>query len=151
MAATPPRRRIAAASGLLVPGLAFASVSAYVALGYGGGCGTGATPATTGGCAGSNAGVAVVAFPAAVICIVLGASLLRGSRWTRWPAVGVGAVLATVSAAAALAGAVALGGDGTDVKGALAVGLVGVAFAVICALPAVLLPGQRGEQVFPPA
>ena len=144
------RRRLVAASGLLVPGLAFAIVSAYVTLGYGSGCSTGSTPAHAGGCAGSNAGVAVVAFPAAVVCIVLGAALLRGARWARWPAVGVGAVLATVTAAGALAGGMALGGDGSDVAGAVAVGLGGLALAGICALPAVLLPGERGAEAFPP-
>jgi hypothetical protein len=144
------RRRLVAACGLLVPGLAFAIVSAYVALGYGTGCNTGSTPAHTASCAGSNAGVAVVAFPAAVVCIVLGAAVLRGARWARWPAVGVSAVLATVTAAGSLAGGMALGGDGSDVTGALAVGLGGVAFAGICALPALLLTGDRGAQVFPP-
>jgi len=142
-----PRRRVAAA-GLLVPGLAFTTISAYVALGYGGGCSTGSTPAHGGGCAGDAAGVAVVTFPAAVVCIVLAAALLRGSRWARWPAVIVGAVLATMTAAGALAGAMATGGD--DVRGAVAVGIVGLVLAAVCVLPAALLTGERGAECFPP-
>jgi len=131
------RRRLAVA-GLLVPGLACTIVSAYVVLGYGGGC------------AADTAGVAVVTFPAAVVCVVLAAALLRGARWTRWPAVIVSAVLATVVAAGALAGAMAMGGDGSDVRGAFGVGIVGVVLAAFCVLPAALLTGERGAECFPP-
>lgn len=134
---------------MLLPGLAFAFVSAYVVLGFGGGCGTTTTPAHTGGCAGNTADVAVATFPGAVLCLLFGAALVRGSRWARWASVVLSAVLATVVAAGALAGTVALGGDGSDVRGAIAVGVVGVAFAAVCALPAVLLPGERGAEAFP--
>ena len=137
------RRRVVAALGMLVPGLGFVVVSAYVALGYGGGCGGG------GGCAGNTAEVAVVTFPGAVLCLVLGAAVLRGQRWARWPAVVMGGALATVVAAGALAGVVAMGGDGSDVRGAIAVGLVGVALAAICALPSLLLSGEQGANSFP--
>ena len=140
---------------MLVPGLAFAVSSAYVVLSPPGGCTFAATRATaapaTGGCAANAAGVAAVTFPLAVICILVAAGVLRGSRWARWPAVGLGAVLATVTAAAALAGVVALGGDGAEVKGAVILGVVGVAIAAACALPAILLAGERGAAVFPPA
>jgi len=152
---TPPpslrtgRRRLAAA-GLLVPGLAFTIVSAYVLLCFGGGCCT-CTPAHSGGCAADTAGVAVVTFPAAVVCVVLAAALLRGARLTRWASVIVGAVLATMTAAGALAGAMAMGGDGSDVRGAFGVGIVGVVLAAFCVLPAALLTGERGAECFPPA
>jgi hypothetical protein len=136
--------------GLLIPGLAFAAVSAYVVLGFGSGCGGSATPAQTGGCAGNTADVAVVTFPAAVVCVILGAALLRGSRWARWPAVGFGGVLATVVAASAVAGLAAMAGDGSDIAGGIAVGLAGLALAAICALPSILLAGERGAAAFPP-
>jgi cytochrome bd-type quinol oxidase subunit 2 len=136
--------------GLLVPGGVLALVSAYVVLGGGGGCtATGGTPQHTGSCAGNAAEVAVITFPLAVLCLVLCAAVLRGARWSRWPAVVVGAVLATITAAAALAGVTAMGGDGSDVPGAIAVGLCGLALAAFSALPPVLLSGERGAQAFP--
>jgi hypothetical protein len=143
------RRRLAAAVGLLLPGALLASLSVYLVLGTGGGCST-SNPAHTGSCAASGADVAVITFPAALACIVIGAGVLRGARWSRWPAVAAGAVLATVVAAAAVAGMAALGGDGSDVRGAVLVGLAGLALAVVCALPAALLPGERGAEAFPP-
>jgi len=150
LAATPRRRRrIVAAAGLLVPALLLAMVSAYVVLGFGAGCGDG-TPAHTGSCAGSSADVAVVTFPIALVCAVLGAAVLRGARWSRWPAVVSGAVLATVVTAGALAGVVAIGADGTDTRGAVVLGVLGLALAAVCAMPAALLSGARGAAAFPP-
>ena len=141
---------------MLVPGLAFAVTSAYVVLSPPGGCTfaaapTASAPPATGGCAANAAGVAAVTFPLAVVCILVAAGVLRGSRWARWPAIGLGAVLATVTGAGTLAGVVALGGDGTEIKGAVILGVVGVAIAAACALPAILLAGERGAAVFPPA
>jgi hypothetical protein len=144
------RRRLLAAAGMLVPGAAFAAISAYVVLGFGGGCGANSTPASTGGCAGNTADVAIATFPGAVLCLVLAAGLLRGSRWARWPAVGLGAVLATVVAAGAVAGLAAMAGDGSDIGGGIAVGLAGLALAGICALPPALLAGARGAEAFAP-
>jgi hypothetical protein len=143
------RRRVAAAIGLLLPGAILASVSVYVALGFGGGCGT-SSATHTGPCAGNGGDVAVVTFPAALVCIGLGGGVLRGAHWSRWPAVVVGAVLATVVAAGAVAAVAALGGDGSDVRGSVAAGVVGLVLAVLCALPALLLTGQRGAEAFPP-
>ena len=142
-------RRRAAAAGMLVSGAALAALSAYVVLGFTGGCGTGTTAAHVGGCTGNSAVVAVVTFPGAVVSLVLAAALLRGASWARWPAVGFGTVLAVVMAAGALAGVVALAGDGTDVAGGIAVGLAGLALAVLCALPPILLSGARGAEAFP--
>ena len=142
------RRRFAAA-GMLVCGAALAALSAYVVLGFSSGCGTGTASAHVGSCTGNSAVVAVFTFPGAVACLVLAAALLRGSRWARWPAVGLGVVLAVVTLAGALAGVVALAGDGTDVAGGIAVGLSGLALAALCALPPLLLSGARGAEAFP--
>ena len=142
-------RRIVAAIGLLLPGAVLASVSVYVALGLNSGCGT-SSPTHTASCAGSGGDVAVVTFPAALVCIVLGGAVLRGLRWSRWPAVVVSAVLTTVVAAGAVAAVAAMGGDGSDVRGAVAVGTVGLALAAVCSLPTGLLSGQRGAGAFPP-
>lgn len=149
LAATSGRRRLVAALGLLVPGALLAMVSAYVVLGFSAGCSAG-TSTHTGSCAGSSADVAVATFPTALVCIVLGTAVLRGSRWSRWPAVLAGAVLATVVAAGALAGVVAIASDGSDTRGAVVLGVLGLALAVVCALPAALLTGTRGAQAFPP-
>lgn len=136
------RRRLGAAAGLVVPGLACIIISVYVVVGGGSDC--------VGACAGNASGVAVATFPAAVVCLVLAAAVLRGQRWSRWPAVIVGAVLTTVTAAGALAGVMALGSAGSDTKGAAVVGVCGLALAAVCALPAILLPGERGAAAFPP-
>ncbi len=146
---TPRRRRLLSGIGLLVPGAAFAVLSVYVALGNGGGCATTRIAAGTTSCAADIKGIAIVSFPAAIVCIVLAAAVLRGQRWARWPAVVVGAVLGTVTAAGALAGITALAGDSADAKGATVLGVVGIASALMCALPAVLLPGEQGAEAFP--
>jgi len=142
------RRRAVAALGLLVPGGLTAALSVYVVLAGGDQC-TSSTPAHAGSCASNGGGVAVATFPIALVCIVVGAGVLRGAHWTRWPAVILGAVLATVIAAGALAGVTAMGGDGSDVRGAITVGIGGVVLAALCALPPLLLSGARGERAFP--
>jgi hypothetical protein len=143
MAAIPrSRRRFIASLGLVVPGLACVVITVYVFFGASSDC--------VGACAGNASGVAAASFPAAIVCLVLAAAVLRGQRWSRWPAVIAGAVLATVSAAGTLAGVMALGSAGNDPTGATVVGICGAALAAVCALPAVLLPGERGEATFPP-
>lgn len=120
--------------------------SAYVVL-SGGNCGAITSHLVSGGgCASDAGGAAVVTFPAALVCLLLCAAVVRGSHWARWPAVLVGGVLGTATAAGALAGVVALGGD--DAKGAVAVGLVGLALAFSCALPVLLLGGNDGAVAF---
>ena len=68
---TPSRRRLLSGIGLLVPGAAFAVLSVYVALGNGGGCATTRIAAGTTSCAADIKGIAIVSFPAAIVCIVL--------------------------------------------------------------------------------
>ncbi|HEV7679321.1 MAG TPA: hypothetical protein VGQ42_12200 [Candidatus Dormibacteraeota bacterium] len=143
----PRLRRLLSGLGLLIPGAGFAVLSAYAAMGNGGGCsGTNAAHGVT--CATDITGIALVSFPAAIICIILSAGVLRGARWARWPAVIVGALLGTVTAAASVAGITALAGDSSDPNAATVLGVIGLVAALLCALPAVLLPGERGAQAF---
>ena len=150
---TPPawRRRLAAV-GLLAPGGALASLSAYAMLGsFESQCttqfGTRA-PGQHASCAGSGTELALVAFPVAVVCLVLGVAVLRAAPWSRWPAILVGVILATISAAATLAGVVALAGDSGDVGGAILLAFGGAALSAVSAMPAVLLGGETGRAVF---
>jgi hypothetical protein len=144
---TPRLRRLLSGLGLLIPGAGFAVLSAYVAMGNGGGC-SGSNAAHGVSCATDITGIALVSFPAAVVCIILAGGVLRGSRWARWPAVIVGALLGTVTAAASVAGISALAGDSSDPKGATVLGVIGLVAALLCALPAVLLPGDGGAEAF---
>ena len=143
---TPRRRRVVAGLGLLVPGAALTVASAFVVI-SGGNCSAITSHVVAGGgCASDAAGAAVVTFPAALVCLLLCAAVLRGSRWARWPAVLIGGVLGTATAAGGLAGVVALGRD--DAGAAIAVGLVGLVIACSCALPALLLGGNDGAVAF---
>ena len=131
--------------GLLVPAVALLFVSLYIVL-----AGAGTQQCTYSGgslqrasCSTDPTGAALVTFPAAIVCLVLCAAVFRGQPWARWPAVVVGALVGTVSAAASVAVIVALAGDGNVVAAIfLAIGGALVSFA--CALPALLLAPAEG-------
>ena len=146
---TPRRRRLLAGTGLFVPAVALVFVSVFIGLG-----GAGTQTCTTGGastqtsCSSDPVGAVLATFPAAVVCLVLSASVFRGARWARWPAVAVAAVVATVTAAAGLAVLVALIGDG-QALGAVFFAVGGVLLVAVCAMPAVALGQPEGAEALP--
>lgn len=142
---TPQRRRVLAGFGLLVPAVALLIVSVYIILG---GAGTQTCSYAAGGvvhpsCTTDPVGAALVTFPVGVICLVLCVAVFRGSRWVRWPAAIVAALVATVTAAGGLAVLVAVVGDG-NALGALFFALGWLIVVAVCALPALLLGGPDG-------
>lgn len=145
---TPQRRRVLSAIGMLVPGAVLIAATAYILLGYAGTQQCSGAASTT--CSNDPIGATLATFPVGVLCLVLGASLLRGARWARWPAVAVGAVLAVIVAAAALAVVTSLVQD-SNAAGAAGAVVAGVVLALICALPALLLPGDDGDAALPGA
>jgi hypothetical protein len=147
---TPRRRRLLAGLGLLIPGAGLIFASAFIVLGGVSTqqCGSGVTPAPSSGCTTDSTGISLVTFPGALICLVLSAAVLRGARWVRWPAVVVGAVLATMTAAASVAVIVALI-DEAQVRGAVVLGILGAVLTVVIAMPAVLLGAPEGIEALP--
>jgi hypothetical protein len=136
---------VLSAAGLLVPGAVLIAVTAYIALGYAGTqqC-TATTPAST-SCSNDPIGATLATFPAGVLCLVLGAAVLRGARWARWPAVVVSALLGVIVAAAALAVVTTLA-QGHEAAGLVAALFAGVVLTLLWALPAFLLPGVKGAE-----
>jgi Na+/proline symporter len=147
---TPQRRRLLAGVGLLVPGAVLIAVTAYIALGYGGTQQCTANTAAATSCSNDPIGATLATFPGGVICLVLGAAVLRGVRWVRWPAVVVGALLGVIVAAAALAVVTSLAQE-SQVGGAAGAVIAGVVLALLCALPALLLSGDQGAAALPGA
>jgi hypothetical protein len=136
--------------GLLLPALALLFVTLYIVLG-----GAGTQQCTYVGaslqhstCTTDPTAAALATFPAGVVCLVLSAAVLRGARWSRWPAAIVGAVLGTVTAAGSVAVLGALAGDG-NVAGAILLAIGGAVISLACALPALLLPGAAGAEAMP--
>jgi uncharacterized BrkB/YihY/UPF0761 family membrane protein len=137
------KRRVLSAVGMLVPAAVLIAASAYIVLGYAGTQQCTAASATQTSCANDPIAATLATFPAGVLCLVLGAALLRRARWARWPAVIVGALLCVIVAAAALAVVTSLVQD-HQAAGAAGAVIAGVVLAALCALPALLLSGDEG-------
>jgi hypothetical protein len=147
---SPRRRRLLAGFGLLVPAVALLFVSIYIVLG---GAGTQSCTYSGGStqhpsCTTDPVTTALVTFPVAVVCLVLGAAVLRGAGWARWPAAIVAALVATVTAAGGLAVLVRLIDDG-NALGALFFALGLLVLVAVCALPGLLLGGREGAGALP--
>jgi cytochrome bd-type quinol oxidase subunit 2 len=147
---TPRRRRVLCGLGLLIPALALLFVSVFVLLGGAGTqqCSSAPGSAQHSSCATDPFGAVLVTFPVGILCLVLSAAVFRGSRWARWPAAVVGALLGTVTAAGSLAILVALAGD-RQIAGAVFLGAGGAVLSLICALPVLLLSGAEGAAALP--
>jgi cytochrome bd-type quinol oxidase subunit 2 len=142
---TPRRRRVLCGLGLLIPALALLFVSVFILLGGAGTQQCSSVPAQHSSCATDPVGAVLVTFPVGILCLVLSAAVFRGSRWVRWPAAVVGALLGTVTAAGSLAILVALAGD-RQIAGAVLLGAGGAVLSLICALPVLLLSGSEGAE-----
>ncbi len=149
---SPRRRRLLAGVGLLVPAVALIFLSIYFVLGGS----SSQTCTLTGGsaqhlsCTTDTVGASAVTFPVGIACLLVSAAVLRGARWSRWPAAVLGALLGTVTAAAGLAVLVALVNDGAAAGAALfAVGWI--ALTLVCALPAMMLANPEGAEALPGA
>ena len=136
-----------------MPAVALLFVSLYIVL-----AGAGTQQCTYSGgalqrtsCSTDPTGAALVTFPAAIVCLVLCAAVFRGQPWARWPAVVVGALVGTVSAAACAAVVVSLAGDG-NAMAAIFLAIGGALVSLACALPALLLapPEGAGALLSPP-
>lgn len=139
-----------AGAGLFIPAVSLLFVTVYIVVGGAGtqSCTYSGGSAQHASCSTDPFGAALVTFPVAILCLVLSAAVFRGSRWARWPAAVVAALLATVTAAGGLAVLVALVGDGAAF-GALFFALGWLLLVLVCASPALLLGSPQGAAALP--